>query len=113
MIRKHYTDALEEVVTKANATKTTIRWLVTKEEGSERYATRRFEIKPGGQIGVHAHPEEHHIYILEGSCILINEKGEKIIAKPGDVFFIPSNEPHGYANEGDKIVAFLCVIPYL
>ncbi|MFX1237439.1 MAG: cupin domain-containing protein [Promethearchaeota archaeon] len=113
MIKKHFQDITEEVMTKANATKTTIRWLVTKEDGSERYATRRFEIKPGGQIGVHSHPEEHHIYILEGSCILIDEYGEKVEANPGDVLFIPSNEPHGYANEGTETVAFLCVIPYL
>ena len=113
MIKKHYTDAIEEVVTKANSTKTTIRWLLTKEEGSARYATRRFEIQPGGQIGVHAHPEEHHIYILEGECQLIDEIGNEFKARPGDVIYIPPNEPHGYKNENSQKVAFLCVIPYL
>ncbi|MFX1275569.1 MAG: cupin domain-containing protein [Promethearchaeota archaeon] len=113
MIKKHYTDVSEEVVTKANSTKTTIRWLITKEEGSTRYTTRRFEIQPGGQIGVHSHPEEHHIYILEGACQLINEAGEKIAARVGDVIYFPPNEPHGYSNEGAETVAFLCVIPYL
>lgn len=113
MIKKHFTEVPEEVVTKANSTKTTIRWLITKEEGSARYATRRFEIQPGGQIGVHTHPEEHHIYILEGECLLIDENGNQFKACSGDVIYIPQNEPHGYKNENSQKVAFLCVIPYL
>ena len=109
MIKKHYTDVPEEVVTKANSTKTTIRWLITKEEGSIRYTTRRFEIQPGGQIGVHAHPEEHHIYILEGKCQLIDQNGNEFKAQPGDIFYISPNEK----EENSEKVAFLCVIPYL
>lgn len=113
MIKKHYTDVHEEVVTKANSTKTTIRWLITKEDGSARYTTRRFEIQPGGQIGVHSHPEEHHIYILEGECLLVNENADQIKASKGEVIYIPPNEPHGYKNESSEKVAFLCIIPYL
>ncbi len=110
---KHYTDIPEEAVTKANSIKTTIRWLITKEDGSTRYATRRFEIQPGGEIGIHYHSEEHHIYILEGKCHLIDGNGKKILIRKGDVIYIPSNEKHGYINESSERVAFLCIIPYL
>ena len=47
MIKKHYTEVPEEEVTMANSIKTTIRWLITKEDGAKRYTTRRFEIQPG------------------------------------------------------------------
>ncbi|GAI62378.1 unnamed protein product, partial [marine sediment metagenome] len=42
-LKKNYKEVKEEVVTKANSTKTTIRWLITKDDGALGYATRRFE----------------------------------------------------------------------
>ncbi|MHA1147237.1 MAG: cupin domain-containing protein [Promethearchaeota archaeon] len=113
MIKKNYKDVQEEVVTKANSTKTTIRWLVTKDDGAQNYMTRRFEILPGGQIGIHNHPEEHHIYILEGEGLVIDAKKNKIGVRPGDVLYIPPDEPHGYENNSTTVFAFLCIIPYL
>ena len=113
MIKKHYTEVPEEEVTMANSIKTTIRWLITKEDGAKRYTTRRFEIQPGGKIGVHDHPEEHHIYILEGKGIIIDDKGDEIEGENGDVLYVPPNEPHGYRNDGPTPFTFLCVIPYL
>ena len=113
MIKKQYKDVEEEIVTKANSTKTTVRWLITKEDGAKLFTTRRFEIQPNGQIGLHNHPEDHHIFILEGECLIIDEKGNKKKGIPGDVLYIPPNEPHGLINNGDKPFAFLCVMPYL
>ena len=113
MIKKHYTDVQEEKVTMANSVKTTIRWLITKDDGAKRYTTRRFEIQAGGKIGIHEHPEEHHIYILEGKGTIIDVQGNELEAKTGDVLYVPPNEPHGYRNDGNEIFAFICVIPYL
>lgn len=113
MIKKNYNDVKEEIVTKANSTGTTIRWLITKEDGAQRYTTRRFELQPGGQIGIHNHPEEHHIYILEGEGIIIDSDGNEFQGKIGDVLYVPPNEPHGYKNNTISPFAFLCVIPYL
>ena len=113
MIKKNYKDIKEEIVTKANSIKTTIRWLITREDGAQNYTTRRFEILPEGQIGIHHHPEEHHIYILEGEGLVIDAKENKIAVKPGDVLYVPPNEPHGYENNGETAFAFLCIIPYL
>jgi len=110
---KHYTEVKEETVTKANSTKTTIRWLITEKDGAERSLTRRFEIQPGGQIGVHTHPEDHHFYVLEGHGAAINEEREIFSLKPGSVVYIPPNEPHGFLNEGADTFVFLCIIPNL
>lgn len=112
MIKKNYNDIKEEVVTKAQSIKTTIRWLITKDDGPTSFATRRFEIKPGGQIGLHAHSEDHHIYVLQGKAQLIDAQNNKIIAKKGDVIYIPPNEPHGIINNNDDTFIFICVIPY-
>lgn len=113
MIKKNYADVKEEVVTKANSTKTTIRWLITKEDGAPRFTMRRFKIGPGGEIGMHQHSEEHEIYILKGKGKVIDQEGNIVEVSRGDVLYVPPNEEHGYKNDGEKQFIFLCVIPYL
>ena len=110
---KHLTDVDEEIVIKANSTKTTVRWLITEDDGAKGFATRRFEIQPGGQVGLHDHAEDHQIYVLQGKCHLIDENGNTVELKNGDVIYIPPNEKHGFENHGDETFAFICVIPYL
>jgi len=110
---KHYDEIEEQEVTKANSTNTTIRWLISKGDGSDFASTRRFEIKVGGQIGLHDHPEDHHYYVLEGKADLIDETGKKIAIRKDDVVYIPPNEKHGIINTGKGTFTFLCVIPNL
>jgi quercetin dioxygenase-like cupin family protein len=110
---KHLTDVKEEIVTKASSTKTTVQWLITEKDGAKRFATRRFEIQPGGQVGLHEHPEDHQIFVLQGTCQLLNEKGNKVELKSGDAIYIPPDEKHGFENNGTDTFAFICVIPYL
>ena len=99
-------------VTSFESQGTTIRIFIPKEE-APHYIMRRFDIQAGGSIGVHSHPEEHEIYVLEGELQLVDGDGnhEKVVA--GEFVFVPSEEPHGYANEGKKAAAFICVIPKL
>lgn len=113
MIKKNLLDVQEEVVTKANSTKTTVRWLITKEDGAQSFATRRFEIQPGGKVGVHDHDEDHHVYILQGTAEFFNNDGQKLTVEPTDTIYIPPNEPHGINNNGSEVLAFICIIPYL
>ena len=113
MIKKRYTDVKEEQVTDYGSQLTTIRWLITKEnDGAPRFAMRRFEILPGGSIGMHHHPQEHEIYFLEGEGEVFNEN-ETVKVEAGDVLYVPPEEPHGYKNTGDRPLVFICVIPYL
>nr|MDO8110126.1 cupin domain-containing protein [Candidatus Sigynarchaeota archaeon] len=109
---KHYKYTTVEAtpVTNYNSKGTMIRVLIPKDE-APHFIMRRFEVAPGGSIGVHSHPEEHEIFVLEGELAVIDGAGkrEKVVAN--EFVFVPSNEPHGYANEGKKPAAFLCVIP--
>ena len=110
---KHYTEEKEQQVTDYGSTETTIRWLITKEkEGAPRFALRRFEIQPGGQIGIHGHPQEHEIYCLGGKGEVFTHF-ETVTMSKDDVLYVPPDEPHGYKNTGDENLVFLCVIPYL
>ncbi|MHA1407566.1 MAG: cupin domain-containing protein [Candidatus Heimdallarchaeaceae archaeon] len=112
MKKKHFTDVEKKEVHDYGSTKTTIRWLITKEDGAPRFAMRRFEIEPGGQIGIHGHPEEHEIYILSGKGEVFSHF-EKYEVKENDVLYVSPNEYHGYKNTGDEPLIFICVIPYL
>ena len=113
MIKKHFKSVNEEEVTKANSTRTTIRWLITKQDGSEKFSTRRFEIKPGGEVGLHTHPEDHHIYILQGKGQFIAGEDKVHDGVAGDTFYIPPNQPHRIVNNGKEVLSFICVIPYI
>ena len=110
---KHFNEAEEIEVNDYGSTNTTIRWLISKEkDGAPRFALRRFELKPGGQIGIHGHPQEHEIYILKGEGEVFTHY-EKYYVKQDDVLYVPPDEPHGYRNSGKDDLVFLCVIPYL
>ncbi len=108
---KHADDVDKKAVTDYGSTKTDIQWLIDKKEGLH-YAMRRFTMKPGGNIGLHHHPEEHEIYVLQGEAEVFSDKEKKIV-KAGDVIFVPPNEPHGYKNIGAEDFVFLCIIPIL
>ena len=91
----------------------TIRWLITEKDGALTYTMRRFDIKKGGKIGLHGHPEEHEIYVLSGKARVFDDKGFQTVAGPGDVLFVSPHEKHGYENSGEETFTFLCIIPIL
>ena len=112
MIRKHYTDVEKKAVTQYSSEGTSIRVLVSDEDGAPNFILRRFEIEPNGKIGLHHHIQEHEIYILSGKGEAFNDD-ETIEIKENDVLYVPPNEPHGYRNTGNKNLTFLCTIPLL
>ena len=105
-----YTEIDEKKVDAFGSTGTSIRVFISEEE-APNFIMRRFEIKPLGQIGVHSHDWEHEIFILQGNVVLINDKGDRESVSSGEFVFIPPNEPHGYINEGNETVAFICMVP--
>ncbi len=106
----HFTKIDEKKVEAFGSTETTIRVFINEDE-APNFIMRRFEIKPLGQIGVHSHDWEHEIFILNGNVVLINEKGDRELVSSGEFVFIQPNEPHGYKNEGNETVAFICMVP--
>lgn len=106
----HYNDADEKEVTAFGSKKTTIRKFINEDE-APNFIMRRFEIQPGGHIGVHDHPWEHEMYILEGDLYLIDKDGNEELVKRDEFVFMPENEPHGYKNKSDRKASFICIIP--
>lgn len=62
-----------------------------------------YEIEPGQGIPEHKHPHEQMGWILEGEAeFKIGEN--KAVLKPGGVFYVPPNMPHGGKAIGEKTV---------
>jgi quercetin dioxygenase-like cupin family protein len=100
-----------EPVSMYGSTGTSIQWMWGKNDGVLNFAMRKFVIKPGGNIGLHNHKEEHEIYILSGTGIVFDESGKKYQIKETNTLFVPPNEPHGYTNTGTDDLQLLCMIP--
>ncbi|UYP47884.1 hypothetical protein NEF87_004169 [Candidatus Lokiarchaeum ossiferum] len=97
-------------VTAFESTGTNIRVFISEEE-APNFIMRRFEIAPGGKIGIHQHPWEHEMYILSGEMFLLTNDGEKEKLVKNEFVYMPPNEPHGYVNENEVPVSFICMIP--
>ena len=105
-----YTEIKAETIEKQSKN-LTVRWLITKETGAENFAMRLFEMGAGGNTPLHSHDWEHEVFILEGQGVVVGGKEEKPF-KSGDVIFVPANETHQFKNNSEKLVKFLCMIPY-
>ncbi len=105
----HYYMIPEEIVPEEMATGTTIRWLVSREDGAENYYMRMFAMKPGAHIRGHYHPWEHEIFVLSGSGrVRVGSKTYDV--GEGYVVYIPPNVEHEYWA-GEDGMRFLCIIP--
>jgi quercetin dioxygenase-like cupin family protein len=106
----HY-DTVKAQDAEGGATKTTIRWLITKDMGAKNFAMRLFEMEPGGHSPLHTHPWEHEVFILEGEGQLFDGAKDTPF-RAGDAVFVPENEQHQFKNTGPRLLRFLCLIPY-
>lgn len=88
-----------------------LQWLFNKKDGAAHYAMRLFEVKPGGLIPLHDHPDmEHEIFVIAGEAELLLPGATSRI-KQYDALFIKPGEKHGFRNDRDQPFKFLCVIP--
>jgi len=110
MITRHADEVPSQTVTMEGVERTAIQWLVSKDDGAPTFALRRFTMNQGGRIPLHDHPWEHEIYILSGRARAFTDSGETNVG-PGDVLYIPPDEPHGYECTSDEALVFLCVVP--
>jgi len=88
-----------------------IQWLVTKDDGSERIALRRFVMKPHGFMPYHKHKYAEAVFIVQGT-LKVTINGVTRLLGPGDFFFTAPFEPHSIENPGDEEAVFVCAITY-
>jgi quercetin dioxygenase-like cupin family protein len=60
----------------------------------------RVDFEPGKAFGMHSHPGEEIINVLEGSLEYVIEGEPPVILKAGQVLFIPAGKNHSAKNVG-------------
>lgn len=103
-------DIPSEIVAMEGARNVRMRIAVGPDDGAAHFVMRIFELAPGGHTPLHAHPNEHGIYILEGRGLLVGAGCERPVGA-GCVACVPPSETHQFRNAGDTPLRFICVIP--
>lgn len=87
-----------------------MRLLIGADDGAQNFYMRHFEIQPGGQTPHHQHDYEHEVMVLKGQGFAKSEQGDRPF-NAGDVIWVPPNEKHGFVNNGNEPVEFICLVP--
>jgi quercetin dioxygenase-like cupin family protein len=61
----------------------------------------RIDLEPGTSVGMHSHPGEEVIYVLEGIFEYQLEGEDPVVLKAGEVLFIPAGRNHSAKNIGE------------
>ena len=113
MICKHISEVPETKIEWKGFKGMTARFALTKDDGCPRYAMRVMEFEPGGHTSLHAHPEEHEVYFLEGEPAIVDGNGVETRPHAGDLVYILPNELHQFRNVGSTRMKMICTIPIL
>ncbi|WP_449398093.1 cupin domain-containing protein [Chryseobacterium wanjuense] len=62
----------------------------------------RIDFEKGTSFGMHSHPGEEVIYVLEGTFEYQIEGKQPVILKGGEVLFIPAGKNHSAKNIGNN-----------
>ncbi len=80
------------------------------DEGAPNFVMRVFEIQPQSSTPCHSHAWEHEVFVLSGSGVVRHAQAETQLSE-GDVVLVAPNEQHSFANTGEDLLRFICVIP--
>ena len=113
MLKKRLTEVPATLIAQKGFEGMTARFALTKDDGCPNYAMRIMEFEPGGYTSLHAHPEEHEFFFLEGEAELIGGCGNRTRLAAGDFLYLRPNEPHQIRNVGNAPLRVICTIPIL
>ena len=105
-------NSIENVTKMTTASGKSIWWLISAEDGAPNFELRYLELRKNEKTSGESHIWEHEVYVLSGQGIAKDGDKETRIARDS-VVFVPSDEHHCFVNNGDEILRFICVIPYL
>ncbi|MEI6795440.1 MAG: cupin domain-containing protein [Methanomassiliicoccales archaeon] len=113
MLLKHASEVPVVDITKPGFIAFQARYLLTKSDGCPNYALRLMEFGPGGCTSYHHHKEEHEMFFLEGTGVLLLEGGREVPVKAGDALLLMPCEYHQLRNSGPGLLRMICTVPLL
>ncbi len=106
----HSAEVPAQSVAEEGARSTTVRWLISRQDGAPSFAMRLFELAPGGCTPRHEHPWEHEVFVLDGPLEIVQEAGETELTA-GDAVLVLPGERHQFRSRGEAPARMLCIIP--
>jgi quercetin dioxygenase-like cupin family protein len=79
-------------------------------EGWEGYVMRVFDVAPGGHTPRHTHGWPHINYVVAGSGSLHIDGVDHAVGA-GSYALVPAGATHQFANVGDEVFRFICIVP--
>lgn len=110
MILSHENKVESVTVNNLEAKGTSMKVIISPDEGWEGYVMRIFELSEGGYTPKHSHPWPHINYILQGNGVLLFD-GEENKVKEGSYAYIPENKVHQFKNSAEGVFKFICIVP--
>lgn len=105
---EHYTKT--QALEIENVPGVTVRWVIGQDDDAPNFAMRVFEVEPGHATPYHNHAWEHEVFVLAGQGIVRGADAERAI-RGGSIVFVRGMEMHQFANTGESVLQFICVIP--
>lgn len=103
-------DLKELIVTHPQAKDSSMKVLVSPNEGWEGYVMRVVEVEEGGYTPKHSHPWPHINYMIEGNGeLMIDGQINKVEA--GSYAFVANDKLHQFRNAGKGVFRFICIVP--
>lgn len=84
--------------------------LISPADGWDGWVMRLFELRVGGHTPRHVHGWPHINYIVAGRGLL-HLDGQDHPVGAGSYAFIPAGAEHQFANDGDAVFSFICIVP--
>lgn len=105
----HPEDRAPQPVSRARGARMAV--LIGPADGAPHFAKRRFVLEPDARIPAHRHPDIEHEQVVTVGEMTLGLGDETVVAKAGDVVFIPAQTVHWYHNHTDRPCEFLCTVP--
>jgi len=67
-------------------------------------------LKPGSSVGFHEHVGDSETYVILSGEGLVDDNGDQLSVKPGDVIITRNGEKHSIENTGTSDLEFIALI---
>lgn len=85
-------------------------WLLPEEAAGHGRVFSKLVIPPGCSIGYHEHEGEFEaFYVLSGEAT-VNDNGEEVVLREGDMHLCKNGDGHGSTNKSDEDLVMLALI---
>lgn len=70
----------------------------------DEMSIQHLRMDPGARVPEHSHHHEQVGFVYQGEQTFILEDGEALTVKPGESYWLESEEVHGAENRGDEVL---------